>query len=83
MNNLCKPNCLKYPMCVSRQQVKCNELFYWFLEQRNKSSDQDTWNHINIFLPNVIDISNINTKSQTWGHFTNVNARILYNHGPR
>ncbi len=52
MNNPCKPNCLKYPMCVSRISVKCRKLHNYFIQQTdNGMRATDAWKHIRSFLP--------------------------------
>ena len=59
MNNPCKPNCLKYPMCISVRSLRCPELHhYYHMTVNSGMTGKDAWDHIRTFLPNAGSISN-------------------------
>ncbi len=58
MINPCKPNCLKYPMCISIKSIRCSALNRYFNEiVKDEIDGAAVWNHIRTFLPNAYTIS--------------------------
>lgn len=59
MNNPCKPNCLKLPMCISIRALRCPDLHHYYHETvKDGRNGKDAWEHIRSFLPNAGSISN-------------------------
>lgn len=59
MINPCKPNCLKYPMCISIRALRCEELHhYYHMTVKDGMNGKEAWEHIRAFLPNAGSISN-------------------------
>jgi len=59
MINPCKPNCLKYPLCITIRSLRCPNLHhYYHMTIKDGMNSKEAWDHIKTFLPNAGSISN-------------------------
>ena len=61
----CKENkCISYPVCISKNIIKCKHLHEYFISIENENDVSYTWSVIHLDFPNLTFIcpEDINTK---------------------